>query len=310
MIKHIQLNDRKKGTLIAIAATILFSNIYIFSKAALNEVSLPKFLFYWFSLAVGINLIIALKTKAFSTFKGLPWKAYRIFFLLGIIEIITTSTFYLAILIIPDPAVTSFMGNMYVVFLVLLGVTLLKEKFTKLETLGVVITIAGAFTVGYQGGHRLQDFFIAGTGIVLINTFSNALSAIVAKKAVEKFSPALINFNRTLFMLMFGFAYFIYSGETLEISPSALRNITIGVIVGPVLAILLIYKSYQYIEASRSSVFQGLKGVFVLIGSYIYFSMLPNTIQLIGGLISITGVLILTLAQARMISLNKIETLK
>ncbi|MBN2805176.1 MAG: DMT family transporter, partial [Prolixibacteraceae bacterium] len=204
----------------------------------------------------------------------------------------------------------SFMGNMYVVFLVLLGVIVLKEKFTKLESLGVIVTIAGAFTVGYQGGHRLHDFFIAGTGIVLINTFSNALSAIVAKKAVERFSPALINFNRTLFMLLFAIVYFIYSGETLEISARALKNIAIGVIVGPVLAILLIYKSYQYIEASRSSVLQGLKGVFVLIGSYIYFSMLPNTIQLIGGLVSIIGVLIMTMAKAKMMSNQSIAPQK
>lgn len=302
MIKLTQLTDRQKGTLIAIAATILFSNIYIFSKAALNEVSLPKFLFYWFSLATFINLIIAIKAGAFSRLKLFPTKAYRIFVLLGLIEIVTTTTFYLALKIIPDPSITSFMGNMYVVFLVLMGVLVLKERFTILETVGVLITIAGAFIVGYQGGHRLKDFFIAGTGIVIINTFTNALSAIVAKKAVEQFSPALINFNRTLFMLLFASGYFIFSGENMEISNKALWNIGIGVIVGPVLAILLIYKSYQYIEASRSSVVQGLRGVFVLAGSFLYFGLFPNKLQLSGGILSICGVLLMTMKRAKMLN--------
>lgn len=307
MIKAIHLSDRKKGTLIALLATILFANIYIFSKAALNEVSIAKFLFFWFSLATTINLIIAIKSKAFIVLKGLELKAYGIFLLLGIIEIITTTTFYLALKIIPDPSLTSFMGNLYVVFLVIMGVVLLKERFNALETLGVLLTIAGAFAVGYQGGTRLKDFFIAGTGVVIINTFFNALSAIVAKKAVQKFSPSLVNLNRTLFMLLFGSIYFIVSGESLTISATAFKNIAIGVVVGPVLAILLIYKSYQYIEASRSSVIQGLRGAFVLAGSLMYFGLFPNRIQLIGGILSICGVLIMTLAKVYMLKTDRIK---
>ena len=308
MKPFIAISDRKKGSIIALVATILFSNVYIFSKAALNEISLPKFLFYWFAIAFSINLIISWQKGDFQQLKKLKLKEYRIFLLLGIIEIVTTTTFYIALNTIPDPAVTSLLGNMFVVFLVLLGVILLKERFTRIESVGVIITILGAFAVGYKGGHSIKDFFVAGTGMVMINTFTAAVSSIVAKKAVEKHSPTIINLNRTLFMFVFGLSYFLLSKESLLIPISALKNILIGVVLGPITGILMIYTSYKYIEASRSSVFQGLKGVFVLIGAYIYFNTLPGTIQLIGGFGSIIGVMIMTLSKAKLLSWNRTKT--
>lgn len=258
-------------------------------------------------MALILNLLVTLKSGSFTQLKGLKLKEYRIFMYLGIIEIITTTTFYMSLNKIPDPAVTSFLGNMFVVFLVLLGVIILRERFTKLESLGVVITIAGAFAVGYQGGKTIADFFVPGTGLVLINTFFAALSSIVAKKAIGKYAPNIINFNRTLFMFVFGLGYFLISGDNLTIPATALKNITIGVILGPVVGILLIYMSYKYIEASRSSVLQGLKGVFVLIGTFIYFRTLPNNIQLIGGIVSLTGVMVMTMSKAKMLSWKKVK---
>ena len=48
-------SDQFKGYLFAILATVSFSNVYIFSKAALNEVHLIQFGFYWFLIAMLLN---------------------------------------------------------------------------------------------------------------------------------------------------------------------------------------------------------------------------------------------------------------
>ena len=60
--------------------------------------------------------------------RALSGKQKRALLMLGILEIITTSFFYLSIQIIPDPAVTGFMGNLYPVILTVMGVVFLKEK--------------------------------------------------------------------------------------------------------------------------------------------------------------------------------------
>lgn len=70
-------------------------------------------------------------------------------------------------------------------------------------------------------------------------------------------------------------------------------------------AILTVYYSFQFIEASRSSIIQTLKGIIVLIGSYIFFGIFPLPHQLIGGLITVAGILIMTLAQAGILRFAK-----
>ncbi|HSO85336.1 MAG TPA: hypothetical protein VLQ91_02205, partial [Draconibacterium sp.] len=46
------------------------------------------------------------------------------------------------------------------------------------------------------------------------------------------------------------------------------------------------------------SIVQSLKGIFVLVGAFFVFKTLPLPHQLLGGLITVIGVLIMALAQA------------
>ena len=48
-----------KGYLFALIATLAFSNVYIFSKAALNEVHLAQFGIYWCAIGVIFSLLFA-----------------------------------------------------------------------------------------------------------------------------------------------------------------------------------------------------------------------------------------------------------
>ena len=126
-----------------------------------------------------------------------------------------------------------------------------------------------------------------------------AFTSIIAKKTIQKVGPALVNLNRTSFLLLAAIIFILIKKDTLIISPQALTNITIGALLGPVLGLLSVYYSFKYIEASRSSVIQGLKGLFVLIGSFLYFGLIPNTLRLIGGMISVLGVMIRTIGKGK-----------
>jgi drug/metabolite transporter (DMT)-like permease len=54
---------------------------------------------------------------------------------------------------------------------------------------------------------------------------------------------------------------------------------------------------------------QSLKGIFVLVIAYFYFGNFPLNIQLIGGGITIGGIIVMTLAQGRIVkqSTNQIQ---
>ena len=74
-------------------------------------------------------------------------------------------------------------------------------------------------------------------------------------------------------------------------------NISAAAILDPVLAILLAYKAYQYIEASRGTIIQSLKGLIIIPFAYICFGTLPFGYQIVGGIIATAGVMIMAFGQ-------------
>ena len=66
--------DTLKGYFYTILATLAFSNVYVFSKAALNEISLPLFLFLICLFGFVINLVILIVKRGFVTLSEFPEK--------------------------------------------------------------------------------------------------------------------------------------------------------------------------------------------------------------------------------------------
>ena len=73
-----------------------------------------------------------------------------------------------------------------------------------------------------------------------------------------------------------------------------MMNVFIGSLLGPFLAVIAGYNALKYIEASRSSILGSSKSLFVLLGAYLYFQLLPEPYQLYGGLLTIIGILLIS----------------
>ena len=290
-------SDTIKGYLFALLATLAFSNVYIFSKAALNEVHLAQFGVYWFFVSTILIMLYALCKKRLRQLKFITKRQVYIVIILGFLEMLTTTTFFLSINIIPDPAVTSFLGNLFPVMLVFGGVIILHEKFGLVELAGAVIALAGAFVISYTGETSLKKLFIPGTGVIVLNAIFATSASLVVKVHVRKLSPELLSLNRSTILFLYSLVMVFVYAQSLVIPVTAIKNIVIGATMGPFLAILSVYYSFKYIDASRSSVVQSLKGIFVLIGAFFFLSTFPQPHQIAGGLITITGVLIMTLSQ-------------
>jgi drug/metabolite transporter (DMT)-like permease len=283
-----------KGYVYAIAGTIAFSSLYVFSKAGLNQVELAQFGLYYFGMGFLLNLFFILVSGKKNQLMQLKPKVIALLVMIGAVDIISNVTFFMAIRAIPDPSVTSFLGNLFPVFLSILGITFLKERFTWLEALGAIIAIAGAFAISYSGNLSWGEFFIPGTGFVVVNTFFAATVSAIIKKNADKASPEIFNLNSNCWLFIISICYFLYSEQTVTIPATAFRNIALGALFGSFIGLLSFYYSYRYIAASRSSIIQSSKGIFVLIIAYFFFGNLPLPVQLWGGVITITGVLVMT----------------
>jgi len=288
-----------KGYLLAILSVIAISNVYIFSKVALKEVSLPQFGVYWFGFGLLWILLFAWYRRSFSAFKELSSRCYFVLAFLGIFEVIGTYFFFKAIHTISNPAIVSFIGNISPSFIIILSFFVLKERFSTWEFWGIILALFGAFIISYKGDTGLQDMFIDGAQYVLYSSFFSAINAVIIKKKIKKIHPIILTISRSLFLLIFSIIAINFVNDTLSISISALKNIFIGSLLGPFLTVISGYLALQYIPLSRKAIIASTRGLFVLAGAYLYFGEFPKTIALIGGLITIIGVLFIAFAKIK-----------
>ena len=286
-----------KGYAFALLATIAGSTVYIFSKAAFNQISLAQFGIYWFAMAIVWNTLFTLRSAEHRQFHVLTPKTIKILILIGFIEIIATGTFYAAISVSENPAIPSFLRNMEYIFVTLMGVILLKERFTFIEVLGILLTLIGVLVISYHKDVSVESYFKSSTGLMLISTIFYGVRTITVKLHIQKITPTILAISRAIFLLLAALVMLQILGQDLVIPQKALINITIGSFLGPFLTSLSQYNALKYLEASRSSIIQSTTALFVLIGAYLFFGRFPMGYQLIGGAIAIAGPMILIMGK-------------
>ncbi len=288
-----KISDTAKGYLWTFVAVLAVSNVYIFSKAVMNQVGFVKFGFWWF-LTGGIYILLLMVYKrAFTIYKTFGRREYLILLLNGILELAGTYFFYKAIETIPNPSIVSFLNNLSPVFVVILGTLLLHERFNLREAIGIMITLLGAFLISYKGGNTLADMFIHGSHYVLYSTFIFALNSILLKTWVKRLSPYVLTINRILFLTTFFTLLMIRRQMDFHLPWRVYKNVLIGAFLGPLLTVIASLNALKYIEVSKKSVLGTLKGLFVLAGSYLFFHNLPTQIQITGGILSIIGAILI-----------------
>ena len=281
-----------RGYSYALVATISGSLVYLFSKAALNEVSLPQFGFWWFLIALFWNGLMAAHPKGGFNISAFTRKDYKTLLIIGIIEIIATVAFYTAINITENPSVPSFLRNLEYLFITLLGIVLLGERFNKWTGTGALLILAGSFIISCRGS-GLSGFMTTTALLMLVTTVFFAIRTITVKKHIGEISPVVLAINRSIFLFLVAALFLVITRESLFIPRSAIFNILAGSFVGPFLTSIFQYSALRYIPASRAAIVQSTTGLFVLIGAVLMFGILPNQVQIAGGLVTIAGVILM-----------------
>ena len=294
------ISDKVKGYFFIILGILANSNVYIFSKAALNEIHIAQFGFYWFAFGLLWNILYAVKTCKLSTFRYLPLRSMLLLLSVALLELLGVTAFFTSIQTIDNPAVVSFIGNIGPFFVALLGIFILKESFTRMEIAGMALTLIGAFAISYKGNTDLSGLFIDGAGYAMLAALFFAISTIVSKKQITRLPPPLQSLARTMIIFLFAFAMLNGLGQSYSISSNALLNIAIGSVLGPFLTIFSKYNAMRFAEASRISILGATKGLVVLVFAFIYFGSLPLLHQIYGGIITVAGVLLITLGKKKL----------
>lgn len=299
-------DERKKGILLAFIATLALANVYIFSKAALNVVHLFQFGFYWFGFALILNLIFIRITKKKIKLSEINRKARFAIFWNAFFEVLGTILFFSAIKLVDNPAIVSFIVNLGPVFTLILGFFFLNERFRSIEYGGIAITLMGVLIINYSWGTSFAEMLSKGTLIIIFSSLFFSIALTIAKKNIQKIEPVILTSSRIILLFLISFVFVLIEGLSFSIDMNSILYIAGGAFMGPFLAVLSSYYSLKYIELSITNIIISTKSVLVIIGAYYFFNAIMSGNQLIGGALTIVGIVVISLAKRiKKLSLSK-----
>jgi len=255
--------NQPTGIFYAFGAAIALAASFVFSKSVLNHISMVHFGVLWFSLGVIWNGTWFLMRCEYRNLSGSFGKKTGVALVVAIFEGLGTGLFYLAINAMENPAVVSFIGNVGPVFVTLMGITLLRERFRQTQLTGIAITILGLFVINYrQGG--FAGFTDPGAIYVIAASFFFSLATISGRKYRKYLHPGYMSLIRSfLLAAVMGILFFRQSGGGLfDLSGNIWRDLLLGSLLETMIVIVFAYQALKMIEATKTSA----GGIMTLIG--------------------------------------------
>jgi drug/metabolite transporter (DMT)-like permease len=285
--------NQTTGHLYALGAALALSGSFIFSKSALNQLTMAQFGMVWFSMGILWNGIWFIFRRDYRKLKRDFGKKLGVALVIAILEGVATGLFYMAIKAMENPAVVSFIGNIGPVFVTIMGIALLRERFRSSQFLGIAITIAGIFVINYRSG-GFAGFRDAGSIYVISASLLFALATIFGRWKQQWLEPGWMSFIRTALLAVAMWIWVASSGQMPQLTALLWRDLALGSMLETLIVIVFAYQSLKLIEATKTSLIISSKGVWTLILAWIFLDVFPTWIQLSGGVLTLAGVWLIT----------------
>jgi drug/metabolite transporter (DMT)-like permease len=287
------MSGKQRGVLFTVLASLLFGLSPVFMKLILDFVNVETMnvLFTSFTALCFVVLFAAFKRIYFRSILE-KWRKVA---LLGLFST-GGALFYTYGIFLCGPVNAAFLIQFATVFTILFGVALFKEKFTRLETAGVLLAIVGVFVLVY-GDLALE---IMSTLVLLSAALLLASANIVSKAYVKDLNPIALAGGNSMTMLLFIFAYAVLSGrlET-TFSPMTLVYALVGSVAGGFLSFILFFKALQIFEVSKVAAIRTMEPFLTAIFSLAILALTPTANQLLGGALIMVGVVGVSLTKGK-----------
>jgi drug/metabolite transporter (DMT)-like permease len=188
---------------------------------------------------------------------------------------------------------------------------MLKEKVSKMNIMGIIISLLGVLLVIYTPGMGL-DGSIWGILLVFVAVFAAVFYATTLRKISSYYKTVNIIFYQSLIGLAFFIPTFYITDfssiATLKISTQSLEALLMLAIFASVLAFVLFAGVVRKIGVAKTNVFVNLIPVFTAVFSFLIFQQYLTFNQWIGIAVVISGLFVSQLAGKKKLQ-AKIETI-
>ena len=284
--------------------TVLWSSSLIFAKLIFAEVGPIVFVALRYTLACPFLLVVTLQYKKKQTLEDVKinWKILLVAGLSG--PFISQVLQYIG-LELTTASDALLLMNLTPIFAVILASPILSEKITFEKVIGLILATAGAIliVVNTTPESTAVDLWrFIGDFIVIVSTIFFAINGIAGKIAIKSVDAISTTFYSTLFAVPFIWVSAILLDDVMVLFTMSLQAWAIVLWVGvvnTVIAFILYYESMKHIEASLVQIILNLVAVWGVLMSIFVLRESVTYLQLSGGVITVIGVIIAQLAQAR-----------
>ena len=282
--------------LIALASITLWGFSYIWSNQLIEqEVPIYYFVFIRVAIAGVLLLLFNLITGAFRhirkqhllLFVALAFCEPFIYFIAETYGIKETGS----------PTISSMVIATVPILSMVVGMTVFKEKVTKLNILGVFVTLAGlALVLFSQMEQGVGDRFALGIVLLVVAVVAEVLHASLTKKLSEDYSPQVI----VMYQFLIGAVYFlpVFISEGLDkfrpeyLSWPVLRPILCLSVLCSSLAFTLWVTAIKHLGVAKSGVFLAMISVVTALGASCMGQEVLTLWQWIGVIVSAGGIIL------------------
>lgn len=284
---------RIQGYIFAGLASLFMTANFVLSKMILRDVNPETSSVYFFGFGAVSSFFLLVFTKRLSKVREAKnlWKQIAVLSLFGSVG--SVLWFYGIDSI--GPSLTAFLVRFVVVFAVLWGVLFLKEKFNKVEALGMIIAVIGALFLTYTS----ENFAFLGGAIVLAATFIFSINQLIVKIYIKKIDPFVLNHLRVSLVTLILFSYTFFSGKLETPTKSVLLLSFIAGTLGAAIGITFFYKALDLADLSKVNIIRTIDPFVVVLYAFLFLQEIPTLNQLLGGSIIVFGVIILIMSRKR-----------
>lgn len=287
-----------------IVTTVLWSSSLIFAKLIFAEVGPIVFVALRYTLACPFLLVVTLQHKKKQTIQDVKnnWKILLVAGLSG--PFISQILQYVG-LNLTTASDALLLMNLTPIFAVILASPILSEKITFEKVVGLILATVGAILIVANTTPEFNAVGIwrlVGDLVVIVSTVFFAINGIAGKIAMKSVDAISTTFYSTLFVVPFIWISAILLDNVMVLFTMSLQAWIIVLWVGIVntaIAFILYYESMKNIEASLVQIMLNLIAVWGVLMSVFVLDETVTYLQILGGAVTVVGVVIAQLAQAR-----------
>lgn len=290
-------NKKWKAYLSGTAMSVIFGLTFLFTKEGLRAFSPTVLLAYRFSTAAVILTILLLMKVVKVNYRGKPIKgviALSVFYPVIAFVFETTGMKYVSI------SQAGIMVSLMPIFVMVLGIIILKETPAKIQKIFIAASIAGVIVTVVFAKSSGEAGNLKGIILLLISTMSGSINNVLSRKYSKYFSPAEITFAMlwigTLFFTLISLVQGIIKHNLYEafIAPMYSTSSVAAVLYLGIFASVIAFFAMNYmlahLPAVNASVFTNLATVISILAGVIIAHETLYWYQIAGGTLIISGV--------------------